>query len=104
MLRWLGRAPESFMHGLPPALASSSLPSANARDVLRFDTRKIYESLDAERRAQGLTWQALEAETGVAESHMRGLKNGGRTAFPGVMRLTRWLKQPASHFIHLSAV
>ena len=104
MLRWLGRAPESFMRGLPPAPVASSLPSVDKRIVLRFDTKKIHDALDAERRARGFTWQTLETETGVAESHMRGLKRGGRTAFPGVMRLTRWLNQPASHFIRLSAV
>ena|SRR5262245_23216289 len=103
MLRWLGRAPESFMTGLPPALAASSLPSADTREVLRFDTRKLYESLDVQRRTRRLTWQDVAVATGVPESHMRGLRKGGRTGFPGVMRLTRWLQQPASQFIRLSA-
>ena len=103
MLRWLGRAPESFMLGLPEPLAAASLPAAERRQVLRFDTRKLHESLDERRRSRGLSWPDLEAETGVAASHMRGLKKGGRTAFPGVMRLTRWLRQPAAAFIHLSA-
>jgi len=102
MLRWLERAPESFMRGLPPSVASSSLPDANQWEVLRFDTKKLFEALDSRRRAHGLTWQRVAAETGVPESHMRGLAKGGRTAFPGVMRLTRWLELPASQFIRLS--
>jgi len=102
MLRWLRRAPESFMSGLPPALAVSTLPPADVREVLRFDTNKLYESLDLRRRARGLTWQEVTGETGVPESHIRGLKKGGRTGFPGVMRLTRWLQQPASEFVRMS--
>src|SRR5262249_18054501 len=102
MLRWLGCAPESFTGGLPPALAASRLPVADTRQVLRFDTKKLHGSLDSERRARGLTWQDVAMQTGVPESHMRALKKGGRTGFPGVMRLTRWLQQPASEFIRLS--
>jgi len=102
MLRWLGRAPESFVRGLPPALAASGLPAADRREVLRFDTKTLFEALDSWRRARTLTWREVAIETGVAESHMRGLAKGGRTTFPGVMRLTRWLDLPASQFIRLS--
>ena len=72
------------------------------QSVLRFDTRKLYEALDAERKTRGLTWPQVAAEAGVPASHMRGLSNGGRTGFPGVMRLTRWLRRPASEFVRLS--
>src|SRR5262245_31760776 len=102
MLRWLGRAPESFMSGLPADLTAAKLPEADAREVLRFDTRKLYEALEQARRTRGLTWPQVAVETGVPASHMRGLAKGGRTGFPGVMRLTRWLHQPASRFIRLS--
>jgi hypothetical protein len=103
MLRWLGRAPESFVRGLPPAFASATLPAAGAQEVLRFDTTRLYESLDSQRRMRDLTWRDVAHETAVPESHMRGLKRGGRTGFPFVMRLTVWLRQPASSFIRLSA-
>ena len=103
MLRWLRRAPESFMSGLSPALAASSLPPADVREVLRFDTEKLHESLDLRRRDRALVWPDVAAAIGVPESHVRGLKRGGRTGFPGVMRLTRWLERPASDFIRRSA-
>jgi len=102
MLRWLGRGPESFVHGLAAELSSSRLPDADVQSVLRFDTRKLYEALDAERKTRGLTWPQVAADTGVPASHMRGLSNGGRTGFPGVMRLTRWLRRTASDFVRLS--
>ena len=103
MLRWLGRAPESFVRDCPAALLrAASLPAAGAGDVLRFDTRRLYDALDAQRTARGLTWQDVARETGVAAAHAKGLARGGRTAFPGVMRLTAWLGAPASRFVRLS--
>jgi hypothetical protein len=102
MLRWLARSPESFMRGLAEGHAAASLPSADVRQVLRFDTANLYESLDGERRSRRLTWRDIAIETRVADSHMRGLKKGGRTAFPLVMRLTTWLNLPAAQFIRLS--
>jgi hypothetical protein len=103
MLRWLGRAPESFVADLPADLAASRLPDSDVRDVLRFDTRQLYEALNQQRATRGLTWQQVAAETGVPASHVTGLARGGRTGFPGVMRLTCWLHQPASTFVRLSA-
>jgi hypothetical protein len=103
MLRWLGRAPESFVPGLPADLAGAQLPPVETRVVLRFDTRKLYEALDLERKARGLTWQQVAVVTGVPASHMTGLAKGGRTGFPGVMRLTCWLHQPASTFVRMAS-
>jgi len=104
MLRWLGRAPESFVANHPSRdLETATLPEADAREVLRFDTRKLYEALNDRREALGLTWQQAESTIGVPASHMRGLSKGGRTAFPLVMRLTRWLMQPAAQFVRRSS-
>jgi hypothetical protein len=104
MLRWLGRAPESFVTGGASAeLTSANLPEVDAREVLRFDTRKLYEALDTRRATLGLTWQQMGSVIGVPATHIRGLAKGGRTAFPDVMRLTAWLKQPVAQFVRRSA-
>jgi hypothetical protein len=50
----------------------------------------------------GLSWKELESDTGVAAPHMRGPAKGGRTAFPGVLRLTSWLDEPLAHFVRPS--
>ena len=102
MLRWLGRAPESFVTGVPADLAAAALPRTNRPAVLRFDTRKLYDAISRAREASGMTWTEMSAATGVPVSHMRGLARGGRTAFPFVTRLTRWLREPASSFVRLS--
>jgi len=104
MLRWLGRAPESFVPGHSSAeLTSGSLPEADAREVLRFDTRKLYEALDGRRVTLRYTWQQMASMIGVPATHMRTLAKGGRTAFPDVMRLTAWLKLPAAQFVRVSS-
>src|SRR4029453_7622373 len=53
MLRWLGRAPESFIGGLSEDLAAARLPAVDRSQVLRFDTRKLFEALDQQRNARG---------------------------------------------------
>jgi hypothetical protein len=104
MLRWLERPPESFVPGHPLAeLTSANLPEADAREVLRFDTHKLYEALDARRVTLGLTWQQMASLIGVPATHMRGLAKGGRTAFPDVMRLTAWLRHPVAQFVRVSS-
>lgn len=103
MLRWLGRPPESFVSGCPETLLrSAALPEAHAGEIMRFDTRKLYDALEARRIARGLTWTDVGRETGVAASHARGLAKGGRTGFPGVARLTLWLGQPVAQFVRLT--
>src|SRR5262245_17130803 len=86
MLRWLRRSAESFLPACSPALlAKSALPEADRHEVLRFDTRKLFEALDEQ-----------------PASHIRGLARGGCTGFPGVVQLTVWLNQPVANFVRRS--
>jgi hypothetical protein len=100
MLRWLGRTPESFIPGCRED--DGRIPDAPAGKVIRFDTRKLYAAIDAKRAERGLTWEQVSEETGWGVNSMANLTKGGRTVFPGVMRLTRWLKQPAVNFTKIS--
>jgi hypothetical protein len=100
MLRWLGRSPESFLPACPLALLSrSALPDADREEIIRFDTCKLYEALNTQRKTRALTWAQVAFQTGVPASHARGLVRGGRTAFPGVVRLTLWLDEPVARFV-----
>jgi hypothetical protein len=102
MLRWLNRAPESFVRGIE-VRHFHKLPAAAAGGVLRFDSAKLYTALDRQRIARGLTWQQVGREIGGASAaSLARLKKGGRIGFPGVMRLTRWLEQPAAHFVRIA--
>jgi len=105
MLRWLGVPPEHFVRECPPhLLEAAALPAAAPNEVLRFDTRKLHEAIDAERKRREITWQQLARESGAADSHARGLSKGGRTAFPAVTRLTVWLDRPAADFVSQSPI
>jgi hypothetical protein len=103
MIRWLGVAPEDFVTNCPRhLLEAAALPPAKPGEVLRFDTRKLHEAIDAERQRRRITWQQFARESGVTDSQARGLSKGGRTAFPAVMRLTAWLDRPAADFVRRS--
>jgi hypothetical protein len=104
MLRWLGRTPESFIPGASMD-AGTPLPGAHARQVLRFDTRRLHAALDAARAARSLTWaQAAEAIGGrISASSLTHLSKGGRTGFPDVLLMTRWLDAPVADFVRVTS-
>jgi len=67
--------------------------------ILRFDTRAIYAALDARRTERGMTWRQVAAEIGgLNAASLTHLAKGGRTSFPGVMRITAWLGRSAANF------
>ena len=104
MLRWLKRAPESFVPGCNRAAAHAmKLPDVPAHEILRFDTRRLYQALDAQRTARHLTWQEVAQEIGRLTSvSLTNLKKGGRVAFPQVVWMTRWLDRPVADFVRAS--
>lgn len=103
MLRWLNRTPESFMPGHPHSEdASERLPHVPLHYVLRFDTKKLHAALDTKRIERKMTWVQVAGEVGVGVSTLIHLSRGGRTAFPQVMRILRWLGRPAAEFTRAS--
>jgi hypothetical protein len=81
---------------------TARLPDAPPDKVLRFDTRKMYAAVDARRAARNLTWAQVAKETSCSVSGLTRLSWGGRTVFPAVMRILRWLGEPASRFTGVS--
>ena len=79
------------------------LPDLPSGQVLRFDTRKLHAALAARRMGRGLTWQQVANEIGgMSATSLTHLKKGGRTGFPFVTRMARWLGQPVAHFTRAS--
>ncbi|MFL6231734.1 MAG: hypothetical protein ACJ76N_01235 [Thermoanaerobaculia bacterium] len=100
MLRWLNRTPESFVPGSQEAAA---LPDAGPDRILRFDARKMYSALDAQRAERGMTWKQVADEIGgFTAAMLTRLSQGVRVGFPHVMRITRWLGRPAAAFMRIS--
>ncbi len=102
MLRWLNRSPESFLPDHPASAdPTAQFPSVSTHQVLRFNTRKIYTALDAQRSERKMTWAQVGKEVGMGPASLTYLAKGGRTAFPYVMRIVRWLHRPAADFTHV---
>jgi len=106
MLRWLKRAPESFVPGYQPVAADAmKLPDVPAHQILRFDTRRLFEALDARRAARHLTWPDVAQEIGrLTAASLTNLKKGGRVAFPQVVWMAQWLDRPVADFVRGSAL
>jgi hypothetical protein len=101
MLRWLGRAPESFVPGHPETAPLPDLPSNR---ILRFDTQRIHAALDARRAERGMTWAEVAGEIpGFSAASLARLAKGGRTAFPHVVRLAIWLGCPVASLVRASS-
>jgi hypothetical protein len=96
----LNRTPESFLPSVDGADVSgaSRLPDVPPASGLRFDTKKLHAALNVQRVARGLTWQQVGREIGLSPATLTHLSKGGRTGFPDVMRITRWLGQPVAQF------
>jgi hypothetical protein len=105
MLLWLRRTPESFIPGFEDADAKRfRLPEGLSKEqCLRWDTRKLHAALNAQRRERHMTWsQVAQAIGGCTPGMLMNLSKGGRVGFPGVMRLVRWLDQPAAAFTRVA--
>ena len=104
MLLWLGRTPESFVAGLTAAdSAPYRLPELGTGQILRWDTRALFDAVNAERVTRRLTWTELARQIGgFTPSMLTNLSKGGRIGFPRVMRLVRWLGRPAVSFTRIA--
>jgi len=104
MLRWLKRTPESFVPSYPEAVADTlALPDVGPHQILRFDTGELYAALDSRRIERSMTWKQVASDIGgFSAASLTRLSKGGRTGFPHVMRITRWLGRPAVSFVRVS--
>ena len=70
--------------------------------ILRWDAAALHAALNTKRQAAGMTWQDVANEIGgVSSGMLTHLAKGGRVGFPGVMRMTAWVGQPAAAFTRL---
>jgi hypothetical protein len=100
LLRWLEAPPERFVVGAP-AVRDASLPASGPGRRLRWSLRRLYDALDAERRARQLTWSELATVLGCSPSQLTGLRTARYATGMGLaMRITGWLGRPAADFIY----
>jgi transcriptional regulator with XRE-family HTH domain len=70
--------------------------------MLRFDAMALYQALDAERQARGLSWSELSREIGVSTATMQRLKRGGRLEVDGALAMVGWLRRTVESFARRS--
>jgi hypothetical protein len=104
MLLWLRRTPESFVPGaIDPKSDCFCRPTLGLGQILRWDTRGLYEALDRRRRSASLTWSEVARQIrGFTPGMLTNLAKGGRIGLPRVMRLVQWLGEPAASFTRIA--
>jgi len=70
--------------------------------MVRFDARALYEALDAQRAARGLTWADVARETGVAVATLKRTADGGRLEVDGMLAMVTWLGRSVESFTRKS--
>ncbi|HTS97876.1 MAG TPA: helix-turn-helix transcriptional regulator [Streptosporangiaceae bacterium] len=101
MLRWLGRTPESFLHGAGEDDGRFALPAAGPDRRLRWSLKLLYAAMDEKRRQDGLTWAELAGVLGCTPSQLTGLRTAKfATGMDLAMRIVQWLGRPAADFVY----
>jgi transcriptional regulator with XRE-family HTH domain len=67
--------------------------------VRRFDPKALYQALDEQRVARGLSWQDVAAATEVSVATITRTKNGGRMEVDGMLAMVHWLGVPVETFV-----
>ncbi|MBC6450868.1 helix-turn-helix domain-containing protein [Actinokineospora xionganensis] len=65
----------------------------------RIDVVKLYEALDAQRRALDLSWRQAAQQAGVSPSLLSRMGNGQRPDLDGFVALVQWLGEQAETFM-----
>lgn len=107
MTRWLGLNIESFV-----GEAADHTPGPEPGDfrstglLLRFDTRALFAAVDARRRAEGLSWQAVSDAIGAKRATtamLMGLPRTSRIDLYTMLAIVRWLGSHTSRFTRLTS-
>jgi len=100
MLRWIDRAPEDFLAGHVVDVGDTRLPQAGPDRRLRWDLGELHAAMNAHREQDGLTWATFAGQLGCTPNRLTNLRTARLADMDLVLRITQWLRQPASAFIH----
>lgn len=101
-LRWLDRAPESFLDGAGPQ-DGAPLPACGPDRRPRWDLKSLHAAVAEARNARHLTWAAAAAEIRCKPGQLTGLNHARfATGMALAMRVTQWLERPAADFVILA--
>lgn len=106
MLVWLDRTPESLMLGHDNSTNPAEvLPRLGPDRILRFDTRAIFQAIDAVRVERHLSWRQVAEEIGgVNAAQLTRFAKGAGIGFVTVGRIAQWLGRPVASFTVASSL
>jgi len=103
MLRWLDRAPESFLGGDAGDDPRFELPPAGPDRRLRWSLKRLFSSMDEKRREDGLGWSELAATLGCTPNQLTGMRTAKfATDMDLAMRIVQWMGRPAADFVYVA--
>ena len=70
--------------------------------MIRFDSKGLYDALDAQRVVRRMTWAQVAKETGVSAATMTRTRSGGRLEVDGMLAMVRWLGVPVETYVRES--
>jgi len=65
----------------------------------RFDAAALFDALDAQRVARGLSWEQVAKEIGVSAGTIKRTRDGGRMEVDGMLAMVGWLGVPVERFV-----
>jgi len=67
---------------------------------MRFDAKALYEAMDEQRSARGMSWREVANEIGgISPSTLTRTKLGGRMEADGMLAMCRWVGRSAESFV-----
>ena len=100
LLRWLDVPPEAFI-AVPQPGTVVALPPADRNQRLRWNLRKLYDTLNAARTARGATWQQAAARLHCTPNQLTGLRTAKfAIGMQLAMGITQVLRRPAADFVY----
>jgi len=100
LLRWLNVPPEAFI-AVPQPGTVVPLARADETQRLRWNLRKLYDTLNAARTARGATWQQAADRLHCTPSQLTGLRTAKfATGMKLAMAITQVLRRPAADFVY----
>jgi hypothetical protein len=71
---------------------------------IRFDVRALYDAMDAQRRARGMSWRQMAQEMGgISPSTLTCTRLGGRIKVDGMLAMVRRLGRTVESFTRHTA-
>ena len=75
---------------------------SNKQQQVRFDSKQLYEALNAKKNMLGISWQQMAVEIGVSASTLTYTKKGGRMEVNGMLAMVRWLGRSVESFTKIT--